>query len=129
MRFRPRWITSRFSPFLFYRAVGLLFPFWLLVMPLVYFLVYRKRCVPPGIENRWIWSGLYFWKDALRNRYLAGYAFLLVAWCFGLVMNEWLSLVAMLVIPTFAYYCLSRSWGVKPRRYECLLVSAASCLL
>lgn len=44
-------------------------------------------------------------------------------------MNEWVSLVAMLVIPAFAYYCLSRSWGVKPRWYECLLVSAASCLL
>lgn len=65
--FSPRWITSRFSPFLFYRAVGLLFPFWLLVMPLVYFLVYRKRCVLSGVESRWVWSGLFFWKDALRT--------------------------------------------------------------
>ena len=98
-------------------------------MPLVYFLVYRKRCVSSGIENQWVWSGLFFWKDALRNKYLAGCAFLLVAWCFGIVMNEWLSLVAMLVIPAFAYYCLSRGWGVKSRWGGCLLVSAASCLL
>jgi len=127
--FSPRWITSRFSPFLFYKTVGLLFPFWLLVMPVVYFLVYRKRCIPSGIESRWGWSGLYLWKDALRNKYLAGCAFLLVAWCFGIVMNEWLSLVAMLVIPAFAYYCLSRGWGAKFRWGGCLLVSAASCLL
>lgn len=127
--FSPRWITSKLSPFLFYKAVGLLFPFWLLVMPVVYFLVYRKKCVPSGVENRWMWSGLYLWKDALRNRYLAGCTFLLVAWCFGIVMNEWLSLLAMLVIPAFAYYCLCKNWDIKLRIYECLFVSASSCLL
>lgn len=127
--FSPRWITSQFSPYLFYKMVGILFPFWLLVMPMVYFLICRKKCVSSDIEKQWIWSGLYLWKDVWRNKYLVRCVFFLVAWCFGIVMNEWLSLVAMIALPTLAYYCMNRSWGSRARLFEYLLIAISSCLI
>ena len=127
--FSPRWLTSQFSPFLFFKLMGMLFPIWLLLMPIVYFFICRKECILSGVENQWIWSGLYLWKDALRNKYLMGCAFFLVSWCFGIVMNEWLSLVAMTTIPAFAFYQINKGWGCRIRIYELLFVMIASCLL
>ena len=127
--FSPRWITSEFAPFLFRNTVREWFPVWLLVVPVVCLLLGRRKSVSSDVSAKWLWSGLYLWKDAGRNKYLGGCAFLLVAWCFGVVMNEWLSLVAMAVVPALAYYALNRNLGARAHFYEFLFVMASSCLL
>ena len=127
--FSPRWITSQLSPYLFLRTIKVLFPIWLLGMPFIYLVINRKKCVSSDISGKWLWSGLYWWKDAWRNKFLGGCAFFLVAWCFGIIMNEWLSLIAMIVLPALAYYYMNKGWGSRARCYEYLFVVASSCLL
>lgn len=125
----PRWITTELPPYSSWKAWNLLLPFWLWLMPLVYFLCQRKKCVQTRTAKITLWNGLYFWSDPLRYRYLTYCGLFIIAWCAGIVMNEWLSLVIMLPLPMCFYYFVNKMNGRKAYWHEYLSVALSSgCL-
>ena len=124
----PRWITTELPPYSSWKAWNLFLPLWLWVMPLIYFLYARKKCVQTRTAKITLWNGLYFWNDPLRCRYLTYCSLFIIAWCAGIVMNEWLSLVTMLLLPAYSYFFVNRKNGRKVYWYEYLgIVLSAGC--
>lgn len=127
--FSPRWLTSQLMPYGFRIMMGMLFCCWWVIVPIAYFLINYKRCRLSGVADRWIWSGLYLWKDPLRDKYFGGCCYFLVAWCVGVIMNEWLSLVAMIAVPLLAYRFLNKGDNGKRVLYEYVFIGVVSVLL
>ncbi|MFR3329823.1 MAG: hypothetical protein ACLTSL_06640 [Odoribacter splanchnicus] len=124
----PRWITTELPPYSSWKAWNLFLPLWLWLMPLIYFLCQRKKCVQTRTAKITLWNGLYFWNDPLRHRYLTYCSLFIIAWCAGIVMNEWLSLVTMLLLPAYSYFFVNRKNGRKAYWYEYLgIVLSAGC--
>lgn len=124
----PRWITTELPPYSSWKVWNLFLPLWLWLMPLIYFLYARKKCVQTRTAKITLWNGLYFWNDPLRCRYLTYCILFIIAWCTGIVMNEWLSLVIMLLLPAYSYFFVNRKNGRKVYWYEYLgIVFSAGC--
>lgn len=125
----PRWLTTELPPYSCWKAWNLVLPLWMWVMPLAYFVCQRNNCLQSRTDKTTIWSGLYFWNDPLRNRYLTYCGLFIIAWCVGIVMNEWLSLVFMLLLPMYFYFFLNKMNKIKAYWYEYLgVVLSAGCL-
>ena len=124
----PRWITTELPPYSSWKAWNFFLPLWLWLMPLIYFLCQRKKCVQTRTAKITFWNGLYFWNDPFRCRYLTYCSLFIIAWCAGIVMNEWLSLVVMLLLPAYSYFFVNRKNGRKAYWYEYLgIVLSAGC--
>lgn len=126
--FSPRWITNELPPYSSWRMWNLCLPIWLWLIPLIYFFVMRKKCIIGNTAKQTFWNGLYIWNDSLRNRYLTYCGLFVIAWCVGIIMNEWLSLLTMLLLPVYAYYFVNKTHGKRLYRYEHLaIVLSAGC--
>ena len=124
----PRWITTELPPYSSWKAWNFFLPLWLWLMPLIYFLCQRKKCVQTRTAKITFWNGLYFWNDPFRCRYLTYCSLFIIAWCAGIVMNEWLSLVVMLLLPAYSYFFVNRKNGRKAYWYEYLGIAfSAGC--
>ena len=124
----PRWITTELPPYSSWKAWNFFLPLWLWLMPLIYFLCQRKKCIQTRTAKITFWNGLYFWNDPFRCRYLTYCSLFIIAWCAGIVMNEWLSLVVMLLLPAYSYFFVNRKNGRKAYWYEYLGIAfSAGC--
>lgn len=126
--FSPRWITTELPPYSCWKIWNLFLPIWLWLMPLLYFIVLQSSKVVLGITpKRRLCNGLYIWNDPLRNCFFMFGSLFLVAWSTGIIMNEWLSLGVMLLLPVCGYYYyLNR---INKRQvfwieYLCIILSA-----
>lgn len=127
--FSPRWLTTELPPYTCYKLWRICLPIWLWIVPLLYFLLFRKRCCNETASLKTVLSGGYLFKDWKISSYLRYCAIAFIAWGLGVWMNNWVSLVAMILLPAYAYGCFCKSQGRKPSWIEFLLIASSGVLL
>ena len=127
--FSPRWLTTEFPPYTCYKLWITCMPIWLWGIPILYFLLFRKRCCNETASLKTILSGGYLFMGWKESPYLRYCAIAFIAWGFGVWMNNWASLIAMILLPAYAYGYFCKCQGRKSTWIEYLLIVLSAGLL
>lgn len=134
-RFSPaiNWVGRTFSMESYGQAVkitwGAFWFCWIWLLPLVYFLVRRKKRVQSNEKLFFSLSGLYLFKDELGKLYLKLSFFVLGALLIGIVMNSILSLIGLFLFSYLLYRAIAKCEEKKISVYQWgIIIIAMTCI-